>query len=246
MEKDKKIIIETNSITKYFGGLRAVHDISLKLYEKQILAIIGPNGAGKTTTFNLISGVFPVSEGSIILDEIDITNIKPEGRCHLGVGRTYQIMQPFEDMTVLENITTGALYGRQHYKLNEAIEKSLSICKRFGLLEYKDFEGSELPLAYRKKLEIARAYATSPKVLLLDEVMEGLNPAEAREMIDTIFSLREEGISIIMIDHIMFTIKELADWVLVMNYGEKLIEGLYSDVVKSKDVIEAYLGKEDE
>ncbi|HOJ50407.1 MAG TPA: ABC transporter ATP-binding protein [Spirochaetota bacterium] len=241
----EKIILETRGITKYFGGLRAVYNISLKLNEKNILAIIGPNGAGKTTTFNLISGVFPVSSGNIIFEGKDITKTNPAERCHLGIGRTFQIMQPFEDMSVLENITTGALFGRHKYSLKEAKQKSLEIAKRFGLFEYKDFVGSKLPLAYRKKLEIARAYATSPKVMLLDEVMEGLNPAEAREMIETIFSLRDEGISIIMIDHIMFTIKELADWVIVMNYGEKLTEGKYDDVVKSKEVIEAYLGKEE-
>jgi len=240
----EKVIIETKGITKYFGGLRAVYNISLKLHEKQILAIIGPNGAGKTTTFNLISGVFPVSDGRIYFEGHDITNTNPAQRCHLGIGRTFQIMQPFEDMTVLENITTGCLFGRHKYSLKEAKEKALSICERFGLADYKDMEGSELPLAYRKRLEIARAYGTTPKVMLLDEVMEGLNHAEAREMINTVFSLRDEGISIIMIDHIMFTIKELADWVFVMNYGEKLTEGKYEDVVKSKEVIEAYLGKE--
>jgi branched-chain amino acid transport system ATP-binding protein len=164
----------------------------------------------------------------------------------MGIGRTFQIMQPFEDMTVLENVTTGALFGGKKPTLKEAKTKAEAICERLGLLEYKDYEGAELPLAHRKRLEIARAYATDPEIFLFDEIMEGLNPVEANDMIALVKSLREEGKSVIMIDHIMFTVKELADWVFVMDYGKKLVEGVYADVVKSPAVIEAYLGKEED
>lgn len=245
-EANRKIILEAKSISKHFGGLKAVQDIDLKLHEGEILAIIGPNGAGKTTTFNLISGVFPVTSGQILFNGKNITHMASNLRCKQGIGRTFQIMQPFEDMSVLENIVTGAIYGRKNISLKEAVKISEQICERLGLSEFKDHEGTKLPLAHRKRLEIARAYATNPQILLFDEIMEGLNPAEANDMIALVRSLRDEGISIIMIDHIMFTIQELADWVLVMDYGQKLIEGTYAEVVKSPKVIEAYLGKEEE
>jgi branched-chain amino acid transport system ATP-binding protein len=247
MEKNQdRVILKTNKISKHFGGLKAVDGISFELKYKDILALIGPNGAGKTTTFNLISGVLPLTSGEIFFKDENISEMKTFKRCKMGIGRTFQIMQLFEDMSVLDNITTGAIFGHSNADLKLAKKRAEEICERLNLNEYKDYESEELPLAHRKRLEIARAYATNPEVLLLDEIMEGLNVVEAKEMIDLVKSIRDEGISIIMIDHVMHTVKELADWVIVMNYGQLLTQGTYNDVVNSPEVIEAYLGKEED
>ncbi len=244
--REKEIVLKIDKISKHFGGLKAVDGISFDLRNKEILAVIGPNGAGKTTTFNLISGVLPLTSGQIYFKDTEITNIQPNKRCKMGIGRTFQIMQLFDDMSVLDNITTGAIFGHANRSLKEAKKKAEEICERLHLTEYKDYDSSELPLAHRKRLEIARAYATGPEILLLDEIMEGLNMVEAKEMVDLIKSIRDEGISVISIDHVMHTVKEMADWVIVVNYGQMLTQGTYNEVVNSPEVIEAYLGKEEE
>ncbi len=245
-ENGRETILKVDKISKHFGGLKAVNGISFELKHKDILAVIGPNGAGKTTTFNLISGVLPLTSGEIYFRSMDITNMQTNKRCKLGIGRTFQIMQLFEDMSVLDNITTGAIFGHANASLKQAKKRAEEICERLNLSDYKDYDSTELPLAHRKRLEIARAYATGPEVLLLDEIMEGLNVVEAKEMVELVKGIRDEGISIIMIDHVMHTVKELADWVIVMNYGQLLTEGTYEKVVNSPEVIEAYLGKEED
>lgn len=245
-ENGRETILKVDKISKHFGGLKAVDGISFELKYKDILAVIGPNGAGKTTTFNLISGVLPLTAGKVYFKKTDITEMQTNKRCKLGIGRTFQIMQLFEDMSVIDNITTGAIFGHTDTSLKQAQKRAEEICERLNLKEYKDYDSTELPLAHRKRLEIARAYATGPEVLLLDEIMEGLNVVEAKEMIELVKGIRDEGISIIMIDHVMHTVKELADWVIVVNYGQLLTQGTYEQVVNSPEVIEAYLGKEED
>ncbi len=211
----------------------------------EILAIIGPNGAGKTTVLNLLSGLFPPDEGRISLRGMDITSLPPEGRCHLGLGRAFQTARPFPEMTVRDNVMIGALFGSRRRSLAEAREKTKEVLVLTGLAGRSEVRARDLNLAEEKRLELARALATSPKVLLLDEVMAGLLPQEADEVLGVVRAVRDSGVAVLFIEHVMRVVRDLAGRVIVMDFGEKIAEGSYHEVTAHPKVIEAYLGAED-
>jgi branched-chain amino acid transport system permease protein len=230
-----------DSISKRFGGLEAVKDLSFTVLQGEILGLIGPNGAGKTTVFNLISGFIPLDKGSIVFNGKNISSLKsPHCFCGENIGRTFQLVKPFQHMTVLENVMVGAFACTKHTE--EAREAALAVLRRIHLLNHAFTTASNLTIADRKRLELGRALATQPKLLLLDEVMAGLNPKETTDIIGIIRSISDDGITIIMIEHVMKAVMSLSDRIVVINNGIKLVEGLPSEVVKDQRVIDAYLG----
>jgi len=235
-------LLTARGIGRNFGGLAAVSGLSFEVEQGEIFAIIGPNGAGKTTTLNLLSGLLPVSAGAIHLSGTDITNLPSYRRCHLGLGRAFQVVQPFPEMTVEDNVMVGALFGEQAVAPGEARRRADAALERTGLDGARTTPAEDLNLLQEKRLEIARALATSPKLLLLDEVMAGLRPAEAREAVDLVKSVRDDGVTVIFIEHVMPVVRDLADRVLVMDYGRALARGSYAEVTADPKVIEAYLG----
>ncbi|WP_231734778.1 ABC transporter ATP-binding protein [Bacillus sp. FJAT-29937] len=238
----KKLIIQVKEVSKHFGGLKAVNNVSFDVAKNEIVGIIGPNGAGKTTLFNLISGSLPVTSGQVIFNNEEITSQKPYIICKKGIGRTYQIVKPFGNISVLENVMVGAFNKATSTK--EAREFSLEILKKVGLYNKKDQVGKSLTIADKKRLEVAKALATQPTVLLLDEVMAGLNPSEVKEILPMIRSLRDSGITIILIEHIMEVVMSVSDRIVVVHHGEKIAEGTPTEITNNPEVIKAYLGEE--
>lgn len=236
------MIIQVKEVSKHFGGLKAVNDVSFDVNKNEILGIIGPNGAGKTTLFNLISGSLPVTSGQVIFNNEDITRQKPYVICKKGIGRTYQIVKPFGNISVLENVMVGAFNKVSTTK--EARQLSLEILKKVGLDKKKDQVGKSLTIADKKRLEVAKALATQPTLLLLDEVMAGLNPSEVKEILPMIKGLRDSGITIILIEHIMEVVMNVCDRIVVIHHGEKIAEGTPTEIANNAEVIKAYLGEE--
>ena len=220
----------------------AVDDLSFELEKGGILALIGPNGAGKTTVFNCLSGFLPLDEGEVYLEDRKLGGLQPFQICQMGMARTFQIVKPFLTISVLDNVMVGALAKEK--STSKAKKKSLEIIEFIGLSSWTHEEAQGLPLPLRKRLELARALATQPKVLLLDEVMAGLNPTEVDELIALLKEVNRQGVSIFLIEHVMRGVMALAKWVIVINYGIQIAEGSPEDVVKDQQVIEAYLGKE--
>ena len=237
-------IIEVNGITRYFGGLRALHDISFTLEKGEILGLIGPNGAGKTTLFNIIAGTFPPSSGSIQFDGEEITSQGSRQICHKGISRTYQLVRTFSNLTVYENVLVGLYFGKPRNIGGATEEEACELLRLTGLLQKANIPARSLTLVGRKQLEIARALATRPKVLLLDEAISGLNPTETETMMGLIRNIQGRGITVFMIEHIMKAVMGLSDRILVLNFGELIAQGTPEQVSKNKDVIEAYLGAE--
>lgn len=235
-------ILSANNISKSFGGLTAVGDLSFELDREEILALIGPNGAGKTTVFNCLSGFLPPDEGEVHLEGKQLGGLQPYQICQLGMARTFQIVKPFLTISVLDNVMVGAL--SKESSTTRAKKKSFEIIEFVGLSSWTHKEAQGLPLPLRKRLELARALATRPRVLLLDEVMAGLNPTEVDELIVLLKEANRQGISIFLIEHVMRGVMALSKRVIVINYGVKIAEGTPEDVVKDTQVIEAYLGRE--
>ena len=235
-------ILEVQHLTKDFGGLRAVDSLDLGIEEGEILGLIGPNGAGKSTVFNCVAGVFPPTKGHIYFRSEEISGRKPWDLCKYGLARTFQIVKPFASKSVLYNVMVGAFAITD--KTNEAREKALWVLEFLNFEDRKDTRAGNLTIADRKRLEIARALATEPKLLLLDEVMAGLRPAEVDEMVAIIRRLREQGVTIFVIEHIMRAIMALSDRIVVIQFGQKIAEGVPQQVAADENVIKAYLGEE--
>jgi len=235
-------ILEIKNLVKDFGGLRAVDTLSLSIEEGQILGLIGPNGAGKSTAFNCIAGVYPPTGGEIYFAGEKINRIKPWNLCKKGLARTFQIVKPFSSKSVLYNVMVGSFVTTD--KTSVAEEKALNVLKLLQFEDKKDERAGNLTIAERKRLEIARALATEPKLLLFDEVMAGLRPAEVDEMVQIIQNLRHQGITIFVIEHIMRAIMTLSDRIVVIHFGKKIAEGSPQEVASDENVIKAYLGDE--
>ncbi len=235
-------ILEVKGATKRFGGLTALHDISLDVGEGEILGIIGPNGAGKTTLFNLISGAIPPDEGQIVFDGERIDQLAPHIIAARGLVRTFQIVKPFGGLTVFENVLVAAFLRRSDPLVASAHARS--ILEYVGLASFADRQAKGLTLAGRKRLELARTLATDPKVLLLDEVLAGLTPTEGAEIVTLVKSIRDGGVTVVVIEHVMAAIMALSDRIAVIHHGELLAVGQPSQIAKDPKVVDAYLGKE--
>jgi len=236
-------ILDIKNLSVSFGGLKAVDDFGLELKYGEIVGLIGPNGAGKTTIFNLLTGVYTPSSGEIVFMGKNIKNLKPYDICSQGIGRTFQVVKPFLNRTVLYNVMVGSFLRTNDIK--KAEEEAIEILKFTGLINKKDLYGKNLTIPDRKRIEIARALATKPKLLLLDETMAGLNSTETIEAIKLIKKIREEKkITILLIEHIMQVIMALSDRIAVLNYGKKIAEGTPKQISTDEKVIKAYLGEE--
>jgi len=235
-------ILQTLGATKHFGGLVAVNQVTFDLKEKEILGLIGPNGAGKTTLFNLINGVYPLTSGKVIYQGEDVSNKKTYEMAHLGLARTHQIVKPLNELTVRENVVVGGCFGGEGKSLHDAHETAQEVMEFVGLIQRADQLAGSLNVAQKKRLEMARALAASPKLLLLDEVLAGLNPSEIAAMVETVKNIRDRGISIIMIEHVMHAVMNVSDRMIVLDYGELIAEGTPEEIQNNEKVIEAYLG----
>ena len=235
-------LLEVDGISKRFGGLRAVQDLDFSVREGEILGLIGPNGAGKSTVFNLINGVHAPDKGRILFQGIDITGEPPYRVARHGLARAHQIVQPLTGLSVFENCTVGACFGRDNLPLREAREVAREVAGFVGLADRLDVLAGQLTTAGKKRLELARALSAQPRLLLLDEVLAGLNPTETGRMIDTVRRIRERGIAILIIEHVMRAIMSLSDRIVVLSTGKKLAEGSPQQVANDPAVITAYLG----
>jgi branched-chain amino acid transport system ATP-binding protein len=237
-------IIEATKVCKNFGGLAAVSQVDFELNQGEILGLIGPNGAGKTTLFNLISGALAIKSGEINYNNVCISKLKPHQICRSGVARTFQIVKIFGDMTVMDHVMLGALFGGcKRVSPKDAKKEALEWLSFVGLSGLESVQAKDLTMPRQKRLEVARALATRPEILMLDELMAGLNPAEVAEAMELVKKIRDKGITIIMIEHVMKAIMGICDRIIVLHHGEKIAEGTPQEVASSKKVIEVYLGE---
>ena len=237
------MILDVSHVSKYFGGLQVLDDVSFRLDQAEIVGLIGPNGAGKSTLFNVITGVYKPDGGAILFRGHDLVGSKPHNVCRRGVGRTFQLVQICPTLTVLENVLVGAVYGRKGGG-RRALAEALECLSLLNLSHLKDTVPSRLTYSDRKLIEIARAIAPRPLLALLDEPLAGLNPSETEKIMGVIRTIREtRGVSIIWIEHKMDAVFHLCDRIVVLDYGKKIAEGVPADIAKNKVVVEAYLGE---
>jgi branched-chain amino acid transport system ATP-binding protein len=235
-------LLEVQGVSKHFGGLRAVHRVSFGLNQGEILGLIGPNGAGKTTLFHVVSGFLAPDEGRVAYAGEDLAGLRPHDVCALGMVRTFQVARPFLRLSVLENVVVGALERVSHRR--QAVAIAEEVLALTGLADKASAPGHGLTLPDRKRLELARALATGPKLLLLDEVMAGLTPTETGRLIELIRTVHARGVTVLLIEHVMKAVMSLSQRVLVLSYGELIAEGRPEEIVRNPQVIEAYLGED--
>ncbi len=235
-------ILRVEDVSRAFGGLMAVNGVSFSVADGEILGLIGPNGAGKTTLFNVISGYYPPTRGRSFFLGRDVTGLRPYHLAALGIGRTFQIVRPFPQLTVLENVMVGAFLRNPSRPMAEA--QARDVLALTGLTEMASRRASSLPIAGRKRVEVARALATQPRLLLLDEVVAGLNHTEVDQIVDLIRRVRDTGVSIVVVEHVMRFIMGISDRVVVLSYGRLIAEGPPRQVARDPGVIQAYLGEE--
>ena len=236
------LLLQVQGVTKRFGGLQALTQVTFDLPKGQILGLIGPNGAGKTTLFNTINGVYHPEEGRILFQGKDVTNKMPYHLAKMGMARTHQIVRPLNELTVRENVMVGACFGHENQSLGKAGKIADEVLEFVGISSRTDQLAGSLNVAQKKRLEMARALASHPHLLLLDEVLAGLNPSEIDGMIQMVLDIRAQGVTIIMIEHLMKAVMNVSDRILVLDYGTQIAEGSPSEIVSHPKVIEAYLG----
>jgi branched-chain amino acid transport system ATP-binding protein len=238
-----QLLLEGKKVCKNFGGLAAVSNVDFELNQGEILGLIGPNGAGKTTLFNLISGAYNPKSGKITFREHDISGLKPHKICRLGIARTFQLVKVFSHLSVFQNVLMGALFGLpKSISSEEAGILANELIEFVGLSGIKGYTAGDLTLVNQKKVEVARALATKPEILLLDEIMAGLNPTEVTQAIQLVKNIRDKGITVIMIEHVMHAIMNVCDRIIVLHHGEKIAEGTPQEIANNQRVIEIYLG----
>jgi branched-chain amino acid transport system ATP-binding protein len=237
-------ILEAEGVTKYFGGLAAVSQVGFNVDQGKVVGLIGPNGAGKTTLFNLISGTLVPKEGAIRFNGQDIAGLKPHKICKMGLARTFQSVKIFANMPVLDNVLLGSLFGISNSMPSaDAAREAMGFLEFVGLSAVRATPAKDLTLANQKRLEVARALATKPELLLLDELMAGLNPTETAEAMELVTRIRDKGITIFMIEHVMKAIMSVCDRIMVLHHGEKIAEGTPQEIATSRTVVEVYLGE---
>ena len=242
MSTTDSVILDVQNVTKRFGGLLALDTVSFSIKAGEIFGLIGPNGAGKTTLFNAVNGVYPPNEGQVTFRGEDITGLPPYKVAKRGIARTHQVVRPLMELTVKENVVAGACFGRENHSLGAAGQVADEVLDFVGLSARRDMLASKLNVAQKKRLEMARALAARPILLLLDEVLAGLNPNEVADMLTVIRKIRDQGVTILMIEHLMHAIMNLSDRLVVLDYGKKISEGTATVVSNDPKVIEAYLG----
>jgi len=234
-------LLEVKNVSKSFGGLRALNNVTVELNKGEILAVIGPNGAGKTTLFNIITGYYRPDGGQILFKGKNITGLEPHEKCFRGIGRTFQLVKPFEEMSVFDNVMIGSFNRTRNRE--DAQRQTQEILDFTGLKERRNKLASELTIVDRKRLELARALATKPEILMLDEVMTGLTPAESDAAQDLVRNIRSNGLTILIIEHVMRAVMRLSDRIIVLHYGEVIANGSPKEISQNERVIEAYLGR---